>query len=213
MMIALKNLRLGYNNKEVIRIDGFKLSDNQDCLIIGESGCGKTTLLYAISGLVRPLNGKILVDNVDIVSFSEREMDKFRGKNIGIIFQNLHLVKSLNILDNLLLAFFLIDKKEDKDWTFEVLNFLGIKDLARKFPYELSHGQAQRVAIARAVLNRPQCILADEPTSGLDDKNCELVVGLLKEVARKTKSSLLISTHDSRLKKEFGNILDLGGGK
>jgi len=209
-MLSISDVTLGYEGKPVLRLRGLELPDGGQCLIIGASGSGKTTLLYAIAGLIPVMAGTLAIGGIDIAKFSEAQRDHFRGRHIGMIFQTLHLVKSLSVLDNLLLAAYVADVPQQRQRAEEVLKKLGIHDKKDDLPERLSQGQAQRVAIARAVLHCPALILADEPTSSLDDSACETVVNLIKEVAEDTGAMLVISTHDNRVKAHFSTIIDLG---
>jgi putative ABC transport system ATP-binding protein len=126
-----------------------------------------------------------------------------------MIFQNLHLVKSLSVLDNLLLSSYLTGLPQQPKTAVALLDQLGIADKRSAMPANLSRGQAQRVAIARAILNQPALILADEPTSSLDDQACQNVIQLIQQLAQQHNASLLITSHDQRLKANFAQILNL----
>ena len=128
-------------------------------------------------------------------------MDKFRGQNMGFVFQRNHLIDSLTVEQNLMMPAYLSRKPVDHRRIEELLTNLGIETLRKSKVNQLSQGQAQRVAIARAVMIKPTLILADEPTSSLDDKHCDSVMSLLMEVAAQNQATLLIATHDQRLKK------------
>jgi putative ABC transport system ATP-binding protein len=136
-------------------------------------------------------------------------LDRFRGQHYGFIFQRNHLISALTVEKNLLLAPFLAGLKQDHSRVEEVLTQLGIADKKQAAIRELSLGQAQRVAIARAILNKPSVILADEPTSALDDKNCDRVSDLLLSVADQNRATLIIATHDQRLKDKVKNLIQL----
>jgi putative ABC transport system ATP-binding protein len=155
--------------------------------------------------------GTITVGGTDLTTLSEAALDHFRGRRIGMIFQTLHLMRSLSVLDNLLLASYVAGLPQKREHARQLLAELGIAEKADALPEALSQGQAQRVAIARAVLHRPALILADEPTSSLDDEACAVVIGLIRQVARETGAALVISTHDSRVKEHFNQIIQLGG--
>jgi putative ABC transport system ATP-binding protein len=187
-----------------------QLEKADECLITGPSGCGKTTLLYAIAGLLEPMTGTITVKGVQMGSMPEYRRDRFRGTHIGMVFQTLHLVKSLNVMDNLMLPSAMVGLAPQRERALFLLEQMQIADKKNSLPHELSQGQAQRVAIARAVLHKPALLLADEPTSSLDDKACESVINVLKEQARQAGSALLISTHDSRVKQHFNRMIPLG---
>ncbi len=206
-MLRIEHVTMGYEGKPVIYVDSLLLPERGQCLITGASGGGKTTLLYVIAGLMPVISGRIIIDGIDITLLKEAEMDRFRGVQLGIIFQTLHLVPSLTVMENLLLASFAVNMPPNTEYMDEILHRLGMYEKKNSLPQHLSQGQAQRVAIARAVLHRPKLIIADEPTSSLDDKNCEAVITLIKQVAEETGAALLIATHDSRLKAHFSNVI------
>jgi ABC-type lipoprotein export system ATPase subunit len=208
-MIDVRNLSYAYTPEKVLRFPDVQVSTGGQCLLLGESGSGKTTLLHLIGGLLRPEQGMIRIGETDITQLSEHKLDHFRGRHIGFIFQKNHLITALTVKKNLLMAPFLGGLKQDEDRVQTVLHELGLSDKINANVRQLSQGQAQRVAIARAVLNRPAVILADEPTSALDDKNCERVIELLLSVARQNQSTLLIATHDQRLKSKIAQQIIL----
>jgi putative ABC transport system ATP-binding protein len=137
-------------------------------------------------------------------------LDRFRGQHIGIVLQRLHLVASLSVVKNLLLAQYLAGVPQDGARVREVLASLEVADKAGAYPHELSFGQAQRVAVARAVVNRPKLLLADEPTSNLDDARCAQAYSLLESQARACGATLVIATHDQRIKARMRNHYVLG---
>lgn len=206
-MIETKSLKFSYDGKFVFEFPNIKLKNGENLLILGNSGIGKSTLLHNLAGILTPQSGSIKIFGNDISKFSEIEIDKFRGKNIGIIFQRPHFVNSLTVKENLQLAQFL-GKNLEGD-IIETLRSLKILDKIDKKPKDLSQGEKQRVSIAIAIINSPKLILADEPTSSLDDSNCNNVVNILKEQASKKNAQLIVITHDSRLKKHFRTSLQL----
>ena len=206
-MLEIKNLRFKYDNDSELSFPDIKTS-KENLLILGASGVGKTTFLHLLSGLLKPLEGEIDLIGTPISKLTMSEMDRFRGKNIGIVFQKPHFINSLTVKENLQLAQY-ISKKIDKTRINSLLESLGIEDKANKKTLNLSQGEKQRVAIALAIVNSPKLILADEPTSSLDDLNCDKVINLLKDQAAKYKAKLIIITHDYRLKKHFKNTLSL----
>lgn len=209
-MIKTRGLRYTYpSSSREIHFEDISLREGEHVLLLGESGSGKTTLLHLLGGLLKCQHGTIEVKDTDLTQLSESALDKFRGRHYGFIFQRNHLIQALPVEKNLLMAPFLAGLPQDKNRVEEVLTRLGIADKKKAAVRELSLGQAQRVAIARAVLNRPAVILADEPTSALDDKNCERVIDLLLSVARENNSSLVIATHDQRLKSKINNLIHL----
>lgn len=178
-------------------------------LITGNSGKGKTTLLHLLAGILRPAAGSICINGTDITTLASKELDHYRGQQIGIVFQQSHFVASLSVLDNLLLAQYLSGRKKDRSKVIGLLESLGVGIQKNKKPAELSTGQQQRVSIARALVNNPSVLLADEPTSSLDDENCMIVAGLLQQQAAAYRSALIIVTHDSRLKNVFQHSIKI----
>jgi putative ABC transport system ATP-binding protein len=209
-MLTTTELTLGYQDKAILKLPPLHIADGNHYLLTGPSGSGKTTLLYSLAGLLEVLSGNIIINNTDITQLSESDRDHFRGQHLGIIFQTLHLVKSLSAIDNLMLASYAANMPQDKKYAQSLLDKLGIGDKANALPAALSQGQAQRVAIARAILHHPALLLADEPTSSLDDASCEAVITLLKSVAREANITLIISTHDNRVKPHFEHIICVG---
>ena len=206
-MIETKSLEFSYDNSFVFKFPDIKLKSNENLLVLGNSGIGKSTLLHNLAGILRPKSGSIKIFDQDISKLSELELDNFRGQNIGIIFQRSHFVNSLTVGENLELAQFLGRNKKGN--IKETLNNLKILDKINKKPKELSQGERQRASIALAIINSPKLILADEPTSSLDDTNCSNVIKILKEQALKYQAQLIVITHDSRLKKHFKKSISL----
>ena len=208
-MLQTKDLTFQYPGGHRFVFPDLKVGAKESMLLLGRSGIGKTTLLHLLGGLMNPTAGNILIDGGDISQKSGRELDRFRGRHVGIIFQQNHFIASLNVLDNILLAQTLIGEKPDTTRAKVLLDRLGIAAKAHQSVNNLSQGEKQRVAIARAVINKPGLILADEPTSALDDQNCIAVYKLLEEQAREEGSALVIVTHDTRLKSEVNHQITL----
>ncbi len=192
-----------------IQYPDWSVEKGKHAMVLGNSGSGKTTLLHLLGGLMKPNSGKISIAGDMILTKSGNDLDRFRGENIGLVFQKPHLISALSVQENLKLAQYLGKRKLDAGRIDDVLNQLGILDLKNRKIHQISQGQAQRVSIARAVLNSPALLLADEPTASLDDENCEKVIHLLKSQAEQSGSTLIIATHDHRVKSEFKNRLEL----
>ena len=207
-MIKTESLKFSYDGKKYFEFPDINLDSGENLLIIGNSGIGKTTLLHLLAGILKPESGLINVSGIDISKFSDTELDKFRGDNIGIVFQKPHFISSLTINENLKLAQYLSSSKTSVD-AKKILESLIIKDKYQQKPNQLSEGEKQRASIALALINSPSLILADEPTSSLDDFNCDNVIKLLKTQAKDHKAQLIVITHDARLKKHFKNNLNL----
>lgn len=210
-MLRWSHLQIGHGQNPILKLEDKEFSAGAQILVRGPSGSGKTTLLYTLAGLMPAVGGEIWINNTELPRLKEDARDRFRGKNIGIIFQTLQLVKSLTVLDNLLLASFVAGLKQDAQAARAALEKLGLGDKADFLPEKLSQGQAQRVAFARAVQHKPSLILADEPTSSLDDESCAVVVQLMRQMAHETNAILVVSTHDHRVGEQFDCVLTTGG--
>jgi putative ABC transport system ATP-binding protein len=208
-MVDISGLSFSYNSSQVLRFPDFSLQKGEHCLLLGESGSGKTTLLHLLGGLLRNYSGWIKLDDVELQTLSETALDKFRGQHIGFIFQRNHLIQALTVEKNLMLSPYLAGLPIHTERISQVLSNLDLQEKRKSKVTEISQGQAQRVAIARAVLNKPPLILADEPTSALDDKNCERVISLLLEVAAHNQATLIVATHDQRLKSKIHKQIQL----
>jgi putative ABC transport system ATP-binding protein len=202
-MLSVNGLVAGYGGLKLALLPKLDVAPGEAALLLGPSGSGKTTLLLAIAGLADIIAGSVLVEDVDIAALPPARRDRFRGRSIGLVFQDFHLIAGLSILDNLLLAPFAAGLPQDRPRALQLLEELGLPGRAHQPAETLSRGQAQRVAIARAMLLKPKVILADEPTASLDDQACGLVADLLVRAAAGTGAALIIATHDLRLKQRF----------
>jgi ABC-type lipoprotein export system ATPase subunit len=209
-MVILTDVSYSYPGTVTpLRFANFRIEKGEHWLLLGESGSGKTTLLHLLGGLLRSEKGRIEIEGTDITTLSESSLDRFRGRHIGFVFQKNHLISALSVRYNLLLYPYLAGLPQDESRVDEVLGQLGLTENKNSRINKLSYGEAQRVAIARAVLNKPDVILADEPTSALDDRNCERVIDLLLEASRHNNATLVVATHDQRLKAKFKNQIQL----
>jgi len=192
-VFSLKAVRHRYGAREVLRLERFEASQGEKWLVLGPSGSGKSTLLHILAGLLRPTEGSVEV-----------------ARPIGIVPQKLHLIPSLDVEQNLLLAQYLAGAKQEPARAAQVLAGVALADRAHARPHQLSHGQAQRVAVARAVMNRPRLLIADEPTSNLDDAHCAAALDMLEAQATECGATLVVATHDARAKPRFERRLELG---
>ena len=207
-VIEINDLVFGYD-QPLLNIDHFALAQSESIAVLGPSGCGKTTFMHLLTGLLRPNSGSIRINGTEITTLSESLIDRLRGQHIGIVFQRLHLVPSITVIENLLLAQRLARKSADRPYAITLLEQLDIVDLINKKPGQLSQGQAQRVAIARAVVHRPQLLVADEPTSALDDQNAKEALTLLTSLTASTGAALMVVTHDERVRSLMTRTYDL----
>lgn len=208
-MLRTQQLEYTYSGNKTIRFPDIHCEKGSQWLLLGQSGTGKTTLLHLIGGIRKPQKGKVFVADQALNNLSSTALDQFRGKNIGIVFQQSHFVQSLTVGENLQLAQTLAGHSADLDRIKDLLNRLNIVDKINDRTNRLSQGEQQRVAIARALVNSPGLILADEPTSALDDENCREVIALLETQAKEEGATLVIVTHDSRLKEFFDHKIIL----
>lgn len=211
-MVEVEALEHGFGGRSVLRLPSWRVGAGEHCLVVGPSGSGKSTLLHLLAGVAAPRAGVVRVAGQDLAALAPSARDRFRGRKVGLILQAFHLLDTLNVIDNVRLARRLAGLPEDRTRCREVLEALGVAEVARARPSTLSHGQAQRVALARAVVNRPAVILADEPTSSLDDESCERVAALIEAEAARHGAALVVATHDSRLHGRFGQRLALDAG-
>lgn len=220
MLLEIKNLEKrfygpqGQVTAEVV-VPGLQVDRGELLVLEGPSGSGKTTLLHMISGLLRPDDGQILFDGIDLCTLSNKERDLWRSYNIGYIFQRLNLLEALTVEENIMLACYWnnIHANNAQVRVYELLDMVDLADRAHDFPPCLSLGEQQRVAVVRALLNRPALLLADEPTASLDVKNSQIVLQLLQELCQKEGVTLILSTHDEAIKAQFSRRYNIREGE
>ena len=216
-MLRLTGIRHSYGagavlhgaGRPALSLERFEAAQGEHWLVLGASGSGKTTFLNLAAGLLRPSAGEIVSCGQPLAGLAGAALDRWRGRSVGIVPQKLHLIPSLDVLENLLLAPFLAGLSPDQARAESLLAQLGMQEWLKAKPNRLSHGQAQRVAIARAAMNRPKLLLADEPTANLDDANCLQALELLETQARECGATLIVATHDQRAKVRFEKRLEL----
>lgn len=217
-MIELKSVSKVFQTKDIETraLDDIclKINSSEFVSIMGPSGCGKSTLLNLIGLLDQPTAGTILIHDTDVSGMSDREAARFRNKSLGFVFQNFHLVPSLNVMDivELPLLYGRVAAVERKERVKEVLNMVGLSHRMKHFPSQLSGGQCQRVAIARAIVGHPEIILADEPTGNLDSRMGEEIMDILLEL-NKLGVTVVMVTHDEHIASKTGRIVRLLDGK
>lgn len=208
-ILEIRGLGYGYGAQAVL--DGFDLVQHEGGhrVLLGPSGSGKTTLIHLIAGLLTPQRGWIAIDGETTSDLSPAKRDDLRRRKIGVVFQTLRLVAALDVIQNLLLAQRLAGQRPDRGEAKALLAELGLPHRAHARPRELSQGEAQRAAIARGLIARPRLLIADEPTSALDDANAERVARLLIDTADTHGSTLLVATHDARIRKFIADAVVL----
>ncbi len=188
---------------EILRIDDFSLARGEMCAIFGPSGSGKTTLFNILAGLLSPSSGQVIIADQNLAKMSEHERDRFRGRNIGFVFQSFNLLHGLSALENVLIGMTLSGAGSDRERAVWLLSEVGLSARLDHLPDQLSIGEQQRVAIARALAHRPALLLADEPTGSLDPARAVEVMGLMMSLTEKEGSTLLVISHDLEVVEQF----------
>jgi ABC-type lipoprotein export system ATPase subunit len=210
-MFHTSSLTFSYDSNRVFQYPPLAFTDvKQPLLITGRSGAGKTTLLHLLSGILRPHSGHIYINQTDIVQLENKQLDVFRGRHIGMVFQRPHFIPSISIANNLMLPLRWGQHRADAIEKIKAMaTHLQIAHTLESKPSKLSQGELQRAAIARALINKPTLVLADEPTSALDDENCKHAIQLLLQQCTISGSHLVVVTHDSRLTNMFSQHIHL----
>lgn len=190
----------------ILDVPEFDVSANEQVVVVGRSGCGKTTLLHIIAGISRPTSGKVKIDGWDIALMDEAECDQFRAQHIGYVFQTFNLLPGFTALENVLLGMTFGKGRADRDRAKHLLERVGLGHRMTHKPPMLSVGEQQRVAVARALANRPQLILADEPTANVDSGNQQQIVDLLQHTCEEEKVALVLVTHAPEVARQFDRV-------
>jgi len=212
-LLEIRNLRKIYRTPEgetstVLDVPHFVLEAKQQLALRGASGTGKTTFLNCIAGILRPNNGSVRLNGIDMAAASEGRRDQLRAQTIGYIFQTFNLLQGYTCLENVLLGMS-FGRGADRAFAQELLERVGLGDRLEYRPGQLSVGQQQRVAMARALANRPKLVLADEPTGNLDPRNARAAIQLVQEICGETGAALLIVSHDQTVLEQFDDCADL----
>jgi len=214
-VLTAKNVNKSYHQGErqieILKGLNLEVEAGQSIAILGQSGSGKSTFLSTMSGIEEVDSGTITFNDKDLTSFSEDEMTRFRGKHMGIIFQQFHLLSHLNALENVALPLEIQGEssKAAYDRARELLNSVGLGDRVDHFPDQLSGGEKQRVAIARSMILNPELILADEPSGSLDEETGEQIMDLIFGLVKEHGSTLVLVTHNQQLAKRCEKVYQL----
>ncbi len=214
LAVAVKNLEFAYpNNSPLLRIQHFALEAGRHCFVEGASGCGKSTFLGLLSGMLLPSKGDVWIQNTNIVTMTPAQRDRFRGVSIGYLAQMFNLIPYLSAHDNICLPLSLhrtpLDSRRRKRLQ-ELIDILDVSSFLNRSARELSVGQQQRVAAARAFVLEPALVIADEPTSSLDERQKNNLMQCLMDMAQHRSVSLIVASHDLELKKYFPMTFDPG---
>ena len=209
-IIKIENVKKFYKQSHALNGVTFTMNEGEEYLIRGASGSGKSTLLYLLGGLDRPTEGRVIVNQKNLVDLSDEELAIYRNRYVGFVFQFHFLLPSMDCLNNLLLPARLAglsnaETLQVKERVLGLANTLGVTHCLEKFPFELSGGEQQRINIIRALSMKPKLLLCDEPTGNLDSENSKKVIQLLRTLSKEFKSTLVIVTHDPVIAESFSN--------
>ncbi len=200
MLLSVEKINLKFGKRIILNNVSFKADTGKIIAITGKSGCGKTTLLGIVSGLLNPDSGKVFYKNKNILRWGDFRKSHFRNKEIGFVFQFFNLMPDMSSYQNIIFpALIRLFPRNVKKELNSLVEYLNIKDIINHYPTTLSGGERQRVAIARAIINKPKMILADEPTGNLDNTTAEDIKNLFIKLKKEENMSLIIVTHDKRL--------------
>ena len=205
--------RFGGNQVEALKNVNFSVEDGEYVAIMGESGSGKTTLLNILAALDKPTAGRVVLDGKELSTVRESQIAAFRRDNLGFVFQEFNLLDTFTIEDNIYLPLVLAGKphKEMAERLKPIAAQLGISDLLKKYPYEISGGQKQRTAVARAIITNPKLVLADEPTGALDSKATDELLRLFSRINADGRTILMV-THSVKAARHASRVLFIKDG-
>ena len=218
-LLEAKNIKKVYKTRfggasvEALKNVSFTVEKGEYVAIMGESGSGKTTLLNILAALDKPTGGTVILEDRDLTKVKEKDVAMFRRDNLGFVFQDFNLLDTFSLEDNIYLPLVLAGKKhaEMKQRLDQLASTLGISEILKKYPYEVSGGQKQRAAVARALITNPKMILADEPTGALDSKSSDELLALFKKVNRMGQTILMV-THSTKAASNASRVLFIKDG-
>ncbi len=210
-MLTLRNIKKSYREPDgtplpILDIPQFTVADGEQVVLVGRSGCGKTTLLHVIAGITRADAGEIVINGIDIADKSESYVDRVRAAKIGYVFQTFNLLPGFSAFENVMLGMTFARGRKDRNRAIHLLDRVGLSHRLAHRPAALSVGEQQRVAVARALANKPSLLLADEPTANIDPRNQQKIVDLIRETCREEKVSLVMVTHSTDVSGQFDRI-------
>ena len=210
-MLLLENIKKSFRQPNgetlpILDLPRFAVAAGEQVALIGDSGCGKTTLLHVIAGIIRPDAGRIVLNQIELSRYSEAGRDVIRADHIGYIFQTFNLLPAFSALENVQLGMAFSRKTVDATRARKLLERVGLAHRLHNKPRQMSVGEQQRVAVARALANRPSLILADEPTANVDPRNQQQIVDLIRETCSEEHVALVIVTHSTDVARQFTRV-------
>lgn len=210
-MLLLKEVKKSFLQPDgsplpILDIAEFHVAPGEQMVLVGKSGCGKTTLLHVIAGISRPDSGKVRINDWDINLMTEAECDRFRAEHIGYVFQTFNLLRGFTALENVMLAMRFTGRRADRARAKQLLDRVGLGHRTTHRPPMLSVGEQQRVAVARALANRPKLLLADEPTANVDSGHQQQILDLLCQTCREENVALVMVTHSPDVAGQFDRV-------
>jgi len=208
-----KRYRIGNEEIEVFKEINIDIEEGEKIAVMGPSGAGKTTLLHIMGTILKPTEGKVFIDGIEVSSMDDESMAGLRSKKIGFVFQFHHLLPEFTSLENVMMPLIIKGKMGAEERARESLELVGLRGRENHRPSQLSGGERQRVAVARAIVGRPSILLADEPTGNLDWKTSEELMSLLLKIHRKLSMTTVIVSHSRKVAEKCGKIYLLDRGE
>jgi putative ABC transport system ATP-binding protein len=213
-MLLINNIKKSFQEPDgrrlpILDVDDFRVDAGEQAVLLGRSGCGKTTLLHVIAGISTPDSGEVRINGLDITQLEEAGRDRFRAETVGYVFQSFNLLSGFTALENVLLGMAFAGGRRDVARARDLLGRVGLSHRHRHKPAELSVGEQQRVAVARALANRPRLLLADEPTASVDARHQQTVIELIRERCEEEGVALLLVTHAPEVSAQFERVVHL----
>lgn len=210
-MLLLENVKKSYREPDgsalpILEIPKFFVAAGEQLVLVGRSGCGKTTLLHVISGISRPDSGKIQIDGRDVARLSESGADRLRATTIGYVFQTFNLLPAFTAIENVLLGMTFARGRKNPQRARDLLDRVGLSRRTHHKPGQLSVGEQQRVAVARSLANRPKLLLADEPTANVDPANQQNIIDLIRGTCQEEEVALIVVTHAQEVASQFDRV-------
>ncbi|HTN74304.1 MAG TPA: ABC transporter ATP-binding protein [Pirellulaceae bacterium] len=210
-MLLLQEIKKSFREPDggrlpILDIPQFAVGAGEQVVLIGRSGCGKTTLLHIIAGITRPDAGQITFDGVETTKLSEEACDRYRAVKLGYVFQTFNLLPGFSAYENVLLGMTFARDRKDPQRAAQLLDRVGLSKRATHKPGALSVGEQQRVAVARALANRPRLLLADEPTANVDPANQDKIIALIRETCQEEQIALVMVTHSLEIAGQFKRV-------